>query len=149
MASGKKINWNKQDVFFFNTKLDKQREIIKMLGFKSAKILGWFLGTPLFLGAYWPNLWTKPVDSYLGHMEGWKSKLLALVGLILMLRSVIYAIPIFLMMCLKIPTKIIILIEQKMRKFFQNGNHDQNNILFLALDKICKLKSASGASLQN
>lgn len=63
-----------------------------------------------------------------------------------MLKSVNFAIPIFSMMCLRIPTKIIRVVEQKMKKFFWNGSHDRDKIPFLSWDKIYKPKTSGGVA---
>lgn len=87
------------------------------------------------------------MDSCLSKVDGWKSKWLTSMGRILMLKSVISAIPIFSMMYLRILSQVIKVIEQKMRNFFWNGNHDQDEIHFLAWDSICKPKHERGAGL--
>lgn len=68
---------------------------------------GRYLGIPLFGGASNLMVWKDLVDYCLKHMDGWKSRWLTSTGRIMMLKSIISAIPFFSMMCLKIPKKIV------------------------------------------
>lgn len=70
---------------------------------KSGTSSGKYVGTPLFGGACRSTLWKDLVDCCVCRMDGWKSKWLTSASRILMFKSVILAIPIFSMMCLKIP----------------------------------------------
>lgn len=77
-----------------------------------------YLGIPFFAGRNKADLWDKLIENYQKKMEGWRGKWLTLAGRILMLQTVITAMPIFAMMCLEIPKKVIRILERKMRKFF-------------------------------
>lgn len=68
---------------------------------------GKFLGTPLFGGNNSPTLWNNLIDVCANRLEGWKSKWLTLSGRIMLLKSVLSALPIFSMTALKIPEKVI------------------------------------------
>lgn len=58
------------------------------------------------------------------------------------------AIPLYYMSCLRIPKKIIKVIEKGMRKFFWNDNQDKEKIHLLAWDKICQQKDKDGAGIR-
>lgn len=66
-----------------------------------------------------------------------------------MLKSMILAIPIFSMMFLKILSKVIKVISQKMRKFFWNGAREQDKFSLLAWESICREKGEGGAELHD
>lgn len=117
-VSGQRVNWLKSKIFFFNTPPLKQREINRIPGMKLGTLPSKFLGIPLFGGANKSAIRKNLVESCFNKLEGWKSKWLTLAGKILMLKTIVSAIPIFSMACLKIPNKIINVIKQKMRNFF-------------------------------
>ncbi|XP_059064768.1 uncharacterized protein LOC131856848 [Cryptomeria japonica] len=117
-ASGQKVNWSKSEIFFFNTKPCKQREICRILGMKVGFLPGKYLGIPFFGGANKSDLWKNLIDSCINRMDGWKSRWLTSIGRILMLRSIVSAIPIFSMMSLKILKKVINAIQQRMKNYF-------------------------------
>lgn len=70
-------------------------------------------------------------------MEGWRGQWLTLAGRIMMLQTVLSAMPVFAMMCLDIPKKVVRIMVRKMRIFFWNGANEENKIPLLAWEKIC------------
>lgn len=60
---------------------------------------------------------------------------MTLAGIILMLQTMITTMPVFAMMCLEIPKKVIRILERKMRKFFWNGANEENKIPLLSWEK--------------
>lgn len=104
---GQCVNWRKSKVFFFNTLIRKQREINRILEMRPRLLLIKYLGNPLFSGPCKVSLWKNLVDCCLRRMDGWKSRWLTSERQILMLKSGISAIPIFSMMYLWIPQKVI------------------------------------------
>lgn len=123
-ASCQKVNWNKSEICFFNTKPYKKREVCRILGMKVGSLLGKYLGIPFFGGTNKSDLWKNLIDSCINKMDGWKSRWLTSASRILMLRTVVSAIPIYSLMCLKIQKKVINSIQQRMKKFFLNGEND-------------------------
>ena len=82
-------------------------------------------------------------------MEGWKGKWLASSGRILMLKTVVSAVPIFSMMCLKIPKKVINLVERQMKKFSWSGAGEREKWPLLKWEKICRPKKYGGAGIKD
>ncbi|XP_059064784.1 uncharacterized protein LOC131856859 [Cryptomeria japonica] len=133
----------------FGFKVGTQRAIARLFGIRIGQLPGKFLGTLLFVGASKTKIWKGLLDGCKAKMEGWKSKWLTLVGRILILKSVISAMPIFSMACFKLPGTIIKNIQQKMRKFLWNNKQDQDKIPLMAWDRVCKPKGGGGAGLRD
>lgn len=53
------------------------------------------------------------------------------------------------MMCLKIPQKILKVIDKKMRKLFWNGARDHDKIPLFDWEQICRGKIEGGVGLKN
>lgn len=102
-ASRQCVNWHKSDIFFFHTNAGLRRQICNILGMKQSALLGKFLGIPFFEGVCKPNLWNDLSEKCFKRMEIWKGKWLSYAGCILLLQTIISAIPIYSMSCLKIP----------------------------------------------
>lgn len=90
------------------------------------------------------ELWHSLIDSSVNHLEGWKSKWLTLAGRLMLLKSVLSALPIYSMMALKILEKVISCINKGMRKFLWNGKEVSDKIPLMVLDKVCQPKLARG-----
>lgn len=118
---GQKINWEKSEFFFFNTPYNKRIAIGRVLNIKHGCFTSRYLGIPLFQGRNRSEVWKGLAKKCLRKMDGWKGKWLSSAAIILMLKSIVSAMPIFSMMCLKILKKVINSVENKMRKFFWCG----------------------------
>lgn len=94
------------------------------------------------------ELWHSLIDSSVNQLEGWKRKWLTLAGRLMLLKSVLSALPIYSMMALKIPEKVIRCINRGMRKFLWNGKEAKDKIPLMAWDKVCQPKLTRGASLR-
>lgn len=80
-------------MFCFNTSLEIQRDISRILGINLGKIPRRFLGIPLFEEFNKPTFWNRIMDNCMSRMESWKGKWLFSARRIVMLKSVISAIP--------------------------------------------------------
>ena len=148
-VSGQFINWKKSEIFFFNTPYNVRFRICRILDIKLGLMPNKYLGIPFFAGRNKADLWDTLIEKCQKKMEGWRGKWLTLAGRILMLQVVITAMPVFAMMCLEIPKKVIRTLERKMRKFFWNGANEENKIPLLAWEKICRPKEEGGAGLRD
>lgn len=148
-VSGQKINWAKSEIFFFNTPYNKRIAIGRVLNIKQGCLPSRYLGIPLFQGRNTSEVWKGLAEKCLRKMEGWKGKWLSSARRILMLKSVVSTVPIFSMMCLKIPKKVINSVEKKMRKFFWSGAGKDKKWPLLKWEKICKHKKFGGVGIRD
>ncbi|XP_057815844.1 uncharacterized protein LOC131029396 [Cryptomeria japonica] len=146
-ATEQEINWNKSEIFLFHTEVGSQRAIARLFGIRIGQLLGKFLGMSLFAGVGKTKIWKGLLDDCKEKMEGWKSKWLTSAGRLLMLKTVVSAMLIFPMACFKLPSLVIKNMQQKMREFLWNGNQEQDKILLIAWDRVCKPKGGGGAGL--
>ena len=107
-----------------------------------------YLGIPLFQGRSSATLWKDLIDSCVKRLDGWKGRWLSFAGKILLLQTVISAIPIYSMSCLKIPLEVLKYIEQRMQKFLWNGTLNEEKIPLIGWDSLCKPKKSGGVSLR-
>ena len=147
--SGQFTNWNKSEIFFFNTPHILRVRICRILQMRAGQLPNKYLGIPLFEGRNKSEFWDSLIEKCQRKMEGWKGRWLSSAGRILMLQTVILAMPVFSMMCMGIPKKVIWIVEQKKRKLFWNGSNDEDKIPLLAWEKICKPKEDGGAGIRN
>lgn len=61
-SSGQCINYNKSNLFFFNTPLDLQTKILNILGCKSSILPGTCLGFPLTIKEVTPAFWNTILE---------------------------------------------------------------------------------------
>ena len=83
----------------------------------------------MFQGRNKGEVWKCLVEKFFKKMEGWKGGWLSSVGRLLMLKLVVSVVPIFLMMCLNIPKRVISSVLKQMRSFFWSGTRKSDKIL--------------------
>lgn len=103
MALGQTVNKEKSKVFFFNTNTCKEHEILRILNFKKGQLPCTYLGIPLAKGLRSKGIW-DPLDLKLGvKLTSWKGRWLSWASRITMVRSVLYALPIYLLLVMENP----------------------------------------------
>lgn len=98
MASRQKINWHKSEVFFVNTSINLQGVLSRIRNLKVAN----FQGTPLFIGSNITHYWKHLIDKCKSKLAIWKGKWLSFASKLTMIKSVLSAIPVFSMACLRL-----------------------------------------------
>ena len=110
-VTGKCINWQKSEIFFFNTARKIQTRLCQILGVRQRLLPIKNLNKPLFQGKNYANLWKELIENCIKCLDGWKGRWLSFVGRIFLLQTIISAIPTFSMSCLKIPMEVLKYIE--------------------------------------
>lgn len=101
-ASGQEVYKAKTKVFFLNTKANVEKDILRLLGLQSGSLPCIYLGLPLDKGTRRAKLWDSILAKLDSKLQSWKGKWLSLVGRIVLIHSVLSAIPQYYMSCLEI-----------------------------------------------
>ena len=103
-----------------------------------------YLGLPLSAGQLRVADWQPVVGKVEKRLEGWEAKVLSKGGRLVLLRSVLSAIPTFYLSVFKVPTTI----EQRLSglkwRFFWRGSKEGRGLALLAWDDICTLTDQGG-----
>lgn len=109
-----------------------------------------YLGIPFFLGAEKASFWDKVVHSITSIISSWNHKSLTMGGKILLIKSVLNAIPTYLMSIFQAPSQVIKDIRVSLRSFLWNDNlGSRKKIPLLAWDNICHPKELGGAGIRD
>ncbi|XP_059068362.1 uncharacterized protein LOC131858900 [Cryptomeria japonica] len=147
-ALGQKINWNKSEVFFINMMSNMQVVLSRILNLRVANFPGKFLGTPLFSGHNKTCYWTHLIEKCKARLENWKGEWLSSIGKLTMIKSVLSAILVFSMACMKLPVAMEDELITIMKIFLWNGSNDKGNFPLISWGKISQPKNARGASIR-
>jgi hypothetical protein len=90
------INLEKSQFFFFNTSIPVQRHISKILGFQKASIPSKYLGAPLLDKAAQNSTWQELLEKLETKLTNWTHRFLTLPGRILLIKSVLSSMPLYL-----------------------------------------------------
>ncbi|KAL0421009.1 UNVERIFIED_CONTAM: hypothetical protein Slati_3123800 [Sesamum latifolium] len=118
-ASGWVVNLDKSSVAFSRNMLDQLRSNL-------ASILG-------------VRIWKR--------FQSWKCKNLSQAGKMVLLKSVVQAMPTYVMSCFLLPASICLVLESLMADFLWH-NKDVRKIHWLSWDKLCASKDSGGLSLR-
>jgi len=106
-ASGLEVNPLKSQVFFFNTPVITQRNILRILGYPKGSFPSKYLGVPLVEGAVKKVSWQDLVDRIRRRLASWTLRPLNLPSRLLLIKHVLQAMPVYLFSLLSAPKTVL------------------------------------------
>ncbi|XP_010690686.1 uncharacterized protein LOC104904188 [Beta vulgaris subsp. vulgaris] len=129
LASGQKINYEKSEVSFSRGVSIKQREdLTNVLNMRQVENHEKYPGIPFISGRLKKLIFDSLLDRIWKKLQGWKEKLLSRAEKEILLKSVIQAIPTYLMGFYKLPASIIQKIHSAMARFWWGSSDSQRKI---------------------
>ncbi|XP_056695804.1 uncharacterized protein [Spinacia oleracea] len=105
-ASGQKINYDKSEVSFSKGVCESRKgELLDILKMKQVDEHAKYLGIPTIIGRSKKSVFAALKDRIWKKLQGWKEKLLSRAGKEVLIKSVIQAIPTYIMGIYKLPGK--------------------------------------------
>eukprot|EP00253_Pinus_taeda_P006633 PITA_06633 len=121
-ASGMEINKDKSCTFIFNTVETVKRHLTRLLGFKQGDLPAKYLGNILDYSSKRLKNWQGILDKLKNRMANWNFRTLNIVGRIVLVKSVLQAIPIYPLSIMAVPQGVCIKIREVLRKFIWGGS---------------------------
>eukprot|EP00253_Pinus_taeda_P025596 PITA_25596 len=145
-ASGMEINFSKSTIFFFHTHPAIQAHLSQLLGFRIGNLSSRYLGAPLTLKPWQKTRWEKVLASMEKKCKHWTYRALNFAGRLVLTKTVLQAIPQYLLSMLPAPKGILQQIRNIQRSFLRNGNGDKKK---WALDMIRLQEVPEGSPIWN
>ena len=136
--SGLRLNREKSEFTGFGLSQDKESQCSCALGTPMGTLPIRYLGLPLSTGQLHGTDWQSVVEKVEQRLEGWKAKVLSKGGRLVLLKSVLTAIPTFYLSVFKIPASIEQRLSGLMQRFFWKGSKEGRGLALVAWDDICK-----------
>ncbi|XP_048499407.1 putative ribonuclease H protein At1g65750 isoform X2 [Beta vulgaris subsp. vulgaris] len=150
LASGQKINYDKSEVSFSRGVSIEQREELKnILNMRQVDRHEKYLGIPSISGRSKKAVFDSLMDRIWKKLQGWKEKLLSRAGKEVLLKSVIQAIPTYLMGVYKLPISVIQKIHSAMARFWWGSSNTQRKIHWKSWESLCTLKCLGGMGFKD
>jgi len=121
MASGLKVNFYKSSLIGVNVPRDFMEAACRFLHCREGCVPFNYLGLPVGANSKKVLTWMPMLDKLRNRLNSWGSKYVSLGGRIVLLNSVLNAIPIFFLSFLKIPTKVVKMVTKIQREFLWGG----------------------------
>ena len=116
-ASGTSINKSKSQIFFFHTPPPTQLAIARILGFSVASLPSNYLGAPLIASPLKHASWRKLLDKLASRLSSWTFRTLNLADRLVLIKSVLQALPLYLFSILAAPKWVLHKIKALQRNF--------------------------------
>jgi hypothetical protein len=150
LASGQEINLSKSEVFFSrNISRAGQEDLSNIMGVKHVLGTGTYLGLPSMVGRSRKETFAYIKDRIWKRINGWRSRPLSRAGKEVMIKSVLQAIPAYIMNIYLLPDCLINEIERMINAFWWGGGNDNRGIRWLAWDKLACPKEDGGLGFRD
>ncbi|CAA0833358.1 DNAse I-like superfamily protein, partial [Striga hermonthica] len=136
--TGQKVNLHKSSMFLSrNCRPDMVCRISAILSGVVVKRSSRYLGLPLGIGAFKRDAFQFVEESVKARIESWKNNLLSPAGKEVLIKSVLQALPIFVMSCFLLPIGLCKRICRLMAKFWwSKGSSQENSLHWKAWEKM-------------
>ena len=101
-------------------------KIKQILSFSEDFLPSIYLGILFFMGSNKSLYWDSVIQCIQSRITGWKVRWLSLARKVLLIKSVLAAIPNYFFAILKAPLKILIQIQKMIKGFLWTGNMDDS-----------------------
>jgi hypothetical protein len=133
LASDQEINLSKSEVFFSrNLSRAAQEDLSSIMGVKHVLGTGTYLGLPSMVGMSKKETFAYIKDRIWKRINSWRSRPLSRAGKEVMIKSVLQAIPAYIMNIYILPDALINDIERLLNAFWWGGGSDNKGIRWLA-----------------
>jgi hypothetical protein len=122
--TGMRINFDKNDLLTIGIDEKRVNEYFKIFCCKKSEFPVKYLGVPL----HFTNLRQEDIqpiiDKIIKRIAGWKGRLLSCASRLILLKTCLASVPIYLMSIIKFPKWAITMINSQMSHFLWNNNED-------------------------
>ncbi|GAU37390.1 hypothetical protein TSUD_22640 [Trifolium subterraneum] len=153
-ASGQEVNLVKSEVFISrNMSQAAKEDLSRILGVKLVLGTGIYLGLPSMVGRSKKAIFSYIKDRIWRRINSWRGRALSKAGKEIMIKSVLQAIPSYVMSMFILPASLIDDIEKMINAFWwRNGSTNNNNtkgIHWLAWERLACPKAYGGLGFRN
>ncbi|XP_058774349.1 uncharacterized protein LOC131648625 [Vicia villosa] len=149
-ASGQEINLTKSEVFFSNNLSNPAKEdLASIMGVRHVLGTGRYLGLPSMIGRGKKVIFSYVKDRIWKKINSWSGRSLSRAGKDVMIKSVLQAIPAYVMSLFILPETLISDIEKMLNSFWWGGGTNHKGIRWMAWDKLACPKEEGGLGFRD
>jgi hypothetical protein len=137
---GMKINYHKSDLTLVLLEDEEIQEYAKVCCCKIGSFPFRYLGVPLHYEKLRREDIQPIVDRVLSRISGWKGRLLSYGARLILLKTCLASIPIYLMSIIKFPKWAIKSITSQMANFFWNDHENSHKYHLANIHLLCQKK---------
>lgn len=130
-------------VFSPNISPDLSTAVHQILPFQVVDKFDRYLGLPARIGTTKVEVFSFLKDRLWARVQGWNEKNLSMAGRKVLIKSVLQAIPTYVMSCFKLPDSILEEVEKIIRRFWW-GSKNSKGISWISWGCLCRTKQQGG-----
>ena len=148
--SGLKINFHKSSVYTLGCSVDMNRKCAEMLNCMADSFPLKYLGAYIRPKRLMKSDWQYVIDKVDRRLARWKGNCLSKAGRLVLVNSVLAAIPLYWLSFYSCPGWVVQKIDAVRRNFFWTGTKDTRKVCCLvSWDQVCKSKDQGGLGVIN
>ncbi|XP_059066334.1 uncharacterized mitochondrial protein AtMg00310-like [Cryptomeria japonica] len=148
LASEEKVNGEKSEIFIFNMIAQEESRIASFLGYIIGQLPFTYLGMPLDKGIETNKLYDPLNEKVRKRLSSWKGLWLTGAERLTLIKTVLAAMPIYLLSCIPLSKGAHKKLTQAIRIFYWQGTEDRNKLKLIAWDKICRERCDGGTGIR-
>eukprot|EP00253_Pinus_taeda_P017009 PITA_17009 len=148
-ASGMEINKEKSCTLIFNTVETVKSHLTRMLGFKQGELPTKYLGNILDFNSKRLKNWQGVLEKLKNRVANWTFRTLNIAERIVLVKSVLQAIPIYPLSIMAVPQGVCTKIREILRKFIWGGSAQQKKWALVSWKHLTKQKEEGGLGLRD
>ncbi|XP_071923058.1 uncharacterized protein [Coffea arabica] len=149
-ATGQVVNFDKSAMFFTKNTPNRLRgEIREVLGNMREASSGKYLGLPMTIGRAKNQVFGVLKSIIISKLQGWKHKVLSQGGKEILIKSVIMAMPTYIMSCFKLPKGLCKGISATIARFWWGGGGLENKVHWVRWSKLSEVKGKGGLGFRD
>lgn len=130
-------------VFSPNISPDLSTAVHQILPFQVVDKFDRYLGLPARIGTTKVEVFSFLKDRLWARVQGWNEKNLSMAGREVLIKSVLQAIPTYVMSCFKLPDSILEEVEKIIQRFWW-GSKNSKGISWISWGRLCRTKQQGG-----
>ena len=147
--SGQKISFEKSRVYFSpNVSKILKEEVCDKLGIRVMHDIGKYLGFPLRHRGAAHNPYKFIVEKVMSKLPGWKAKYLSFAGRTVLIKSVMSAIPNYVMQGVALPVHVCDKLDKINRGFLWGSTSEKRRMHMVGWSKVIKSKEDGGLGIE-
>lgn len=144
-ASGQCINLDKSSITFSaKTPGDAKRRVRNQFQILNEGGVGKYLGLPENFGRRKRDIFAALVDRIQQRSHSWTTRFLSGAGKLILLKSVLAAMPTYSMSCFKLPMSLCKQIQSILTRFWWDASPGVKKMCWVSWEKLAKPKNAGG-----
>ncbi|XP_058783416.1 uncharacterized protein LOC131658099 [Vicia villosa] len=148
VMSGLKVNFNKSKLVGVNIRHRWLEEASHIMSCQMGSIPFKYPGLPIGANSKQIETWYPAIEVVKSKLSRWRNQCLSFGGRVVILKSVLTAIPVYFLSFFKAPAGIISKLESIFKKFLWGGSDNERRINWIQWEKVCRPLDERGWGLE-